>query len=67
MMIECCECPRDHHCAIFDKYSEKRFKEASLVVQDALEAGFSLPQRSAPVRNTPMASKYAQYEVAAPA
>lgn len=50
MMIECCVNPRLHHSAVFDKYSEKRFKEASTLVQRALDAGFTLPQHSMPVR-----------------
>lgn len=51
MMLECCERPRQHHAAIFEKYSEKRFKEASLLVQSALDAGFTLPHLVAPVRS----------------
>jgi G2/mitotic-specific cyclin 3/4 len=51
MLLECCEEPRLHHAAIFEKYSEKRFKEASLIVQECLDAGFTLPHLSAPVRN----------------
>lgn len=52
MMIECCEHPVLHHQAVFEKYREKRFKEASLIVQDALDAGFTLPHHSQPVRGT---------------
>lgn len=51
MMIECCEQPRLHHAAVFEKYAEKRFKEASTAVQLALDAGFTLPNHSMPVRN----------------
>lgn len=49
-MIECCERARLHHCAVFEKYQEKRFKEASAVVQHALDAGFTLPNHAVPVR-----------------
>ncbi|KAL7931124.1 cyclin-like protein [Trichoderma chlorosporum] len=50
MMIECCENPLKHHGAVFEKYREKRFKEASVQVQHALDAGFTLPHHSTPVR-----------------
>lgn len=50
MMIECCEHPHLHHAAVYEKYCEKRFKEAAHVVQDALDAGFTLPHHSAPIR-----------------
>ncbi|KAL7949108.1 cyclin-like protein [Trichoderma barbatum] len=50
MMIECCENPLKHHGAVFEKYREKRFKEASVQVQQALDAGFTLPHHSTPVR-----------------
>lgn len=49
-MIECCENPVKHHGAVFEKYREKRFKEASVQVQNALDAGFTLPHHSTPVR-----------------
>lgn len=52
MMIGCCEHPRLHHSAIFEKYSDRKFKEAALVVQDCLDAGFTLPQNSMPVRGS---------------
>ncbi|KAL6798716.1 cyclin-like protein [Trichoderma sp. SZMC 28012] len=50
IMIECCENPVKHHGAVFEKYREKRFKEASVQVQNALDAGFTLPHHSTPVR-----------------
>ncbi|KAF7548639.1 hypothetical protein G7046_g8605 [Stylonectria norvegica] len=50
MMIECCDQPHLHHAAVFDKYADKRFKEASRVVQNELDAGFTLPHHSAPIR-----------------
>jgi hypothetical protein len=51
MMTECCEHPKLHHQAIFEKYAEKRFKEASTIVQQALDAGFTLPHHGVPVRS----------------
>ncbi|KAH0493838.1 hypothetical protein TgHK011_000484 [Trichoderma gracile] len=50
MMIECCENPHKHHAAVFEKYREKRFKEVSTQVQRALDAGFTLPHHTMPVR-----------------
>lgn len=59
MMIGCCEQPRLHHGAIFDKYAERRFKEASTIVQDALDAGFTLPHQTYPIRSPEwMATNY---------
>ncbi|KAM3512827.1 hypothetical protein MY11210_003532 [Beauveria gryllotalpidicola] len=50
MLIECCEHPRLHHAAVYEKYREKRFKEAATLVQLALDRGFTLPQHTAPMR-----------------
>ncbi|KAG6000534.1 hypothetical protein E4U21_005351 [Claviceps maximensis] len=50
IMIECCEHPHRHHSAVFEKYQEKKFKEASTIVQNALDAGFSLPHHATAVR-----------------
>lgn len=50
MMLECCEQPHRHHSAIFEKYAERRFKEASTIVQEALEGGFRLPSYTLPAR-----------------
>ncbi|KAK7220283.1 hypothetical protein V2G26_008286 [Clonostachys chloroleuca] len=53
MMIGCCEQPRLHHGAVYEKYCDKRFKEASLIVQDALEQGFALSQYTSSLRMLP--------------
>ncbi|RDA94450.1 hypothetical protein CP533_2217 [Ophiocordyceps camponoti-saundersi (nom. inval.)] len=50
MLIECCDRPRLHHSAVYEKYKDRRFKEASTLVQRALDAGFTLPQHGLPVR-----------------
>ncbi|TQS33201.1 hypothetical protein Golomagni_06461 [Golovinomyces magnicellulatus] len=50
MMLECCEHPRLHHASVYEKYSDKKFKEVALIVQDALDAGFTLPSLSSSVR-----------------
>lgn len=64
MMLECCEHPHRHHSAIFEKYAERRFKEASTIVQEALDAGFSLPLYTVPVRpdiRSPIEPEYATH------
>lgn len=57
-MIECCEQPHLHHAAVFEKYTERRYKEASMLVQAALNAGFTLPHQTAPVRAFPTHAAY---------
>jgi G2/mitotic-specific cyclin 3/4 len=43
MMKECCENPNKHHSAVFEKYSDRRYKRASLFVQSEMLKGFTLP------------------------
>ncbi|KAF2102731.1 hypothetical protein NA57DRAFT_32881 [Rhizodiscina lignyota] len=45
-ILECCEEPRKHHAAVYDKYSDKRYKRASLYVETEVQKGFRLPQPS---------------------
>ncbi|EAW14473.1 cyclin family protein [Aspergillus clavatus NRRL 1] len=44
LMLECCEIPRKHHCAIYEKYTDKRFKRASLFAEAEIKKGFRLPE-----------------------
>ena len=44
--MECCENPRRHHAAIFEKYSDRRFKRAALFVEAELATDFVLPEPS---------------------
>jgi G2/mitotic-specific cyclin 3/4 len=44
MILECCESPEKHHSAVFEKYSDRRYKRASTFVQGEVTRGFSLPQ-----------------------
>lgn len=39
-MLECCEDPAKHHSAIYEKYSDKRYKTASLFVRNQVAEGF---------------------------
>jgi hypothetical protein len=43
MIMECCRNPSKHHSAVFEKYSDRRYKRASLFVQAEIEKGFILP------------------------
>ena len=42
-ILECCQQPQKHHLAVFEKYSDKRYKRVSLFVQHQLQKGFKLP------------------------
>lgn len=46
MLVECCHNAQKHHAAVFDKYTDKRYKKASVFVQGELAKGFVLPGRS---------------------
>jgi hypothetical protein len=48
MMTDCCEFPQKHHGAVFEKYSDKRYKRASIFVQGEISRGFQLPQGAFP-------------------
>ncbi|KAH8696672.1 putative G2/mitotic-specific cyclin [Talaromyces proteolyticus] len=43
IILECCENPLKHHGAIYDKYSDRRFKRSSLFVEAELTKGFRIP------------------------
>jgi hypothetical protein len=43
MIMECCENPQKHHAAVFEKYSDRRYKRASVFVKDEMDRGFILP------------------------
>jgi len=36
---DCCQSPRIHHPSIFDKYSDRRFKKASIFVEGEVLKG----------------------------
>ncbi|KAI9039650.1 cyclin family protein [Aspergillus affinis] len=46
LMMECCEIPRKHHAAIYDKYADRKFKRASLFAEAEMRKGFRLPETS---------------------
>lgn len=45
-MMECCEIPRKHHAAIYEKYADRKFKRASLFAEAEMRKGFRLPETS---------------------
>ncbi|KAJ5746341.1 hypothetical protein N7520_011523 [Penicillium odoratum] len=42
-MLDCCENQQSHHQAIYEKYLDRRFKRASLFVENEVRASFTLP------------------------
>ncbi|KAL8935023.1 MAG: hypothetical protein Q9216_005621 [Gyalolechia sp. 2 TL-2023] len=42
LIVECCEDPRRHHADIFDKYTDKRYKRASLFAETEMRRGFQV-------------------------
>lgn len=47
LMVECCENPQKHHAAIYEKYMDKRFKRASVYVENEMARGFRIPDSTA--------------------
>ncbi|CAA9961409.1 hypothetical protein PTNB73_04883 [Pyrenophora teres f. teres] len=43
VILECCENPQKHHAAVYEKYTDKRYKRASVFVETEISKGFSLP------------------------
>lgn len=41
-MVECCVSPQRHHSAIFEKYSDRRYKRASSFVEKEMRHGFQV-------------------------
>jgi hypothetical protein len=49
MIMECCENPQKHHSAVFEKYSDRRYKRASVFVRGEMENDFTLPPTQPPM------------------
>ncbi|KAL1798390.1 hypothetical protein ACET3X_002427 [Alternaria dauci] len=43
VILECCDNPQKHHAAVYEKYTDKRYKRASVFVEAEVSKGFSLP------------------------
>ncbi|EFW19704.1 hypothetical protein D8B26_007898 [Coccidioides posadasii str. Silveira] len=44
LMFECCDAPQRHHPAIYEKYSDRRFKRAASFAEHESLSGFQVPQ-----------------------
>lgn len=42
-ILECCDNPQKHHAAVYEKYTDKRYKRASIFVETEITNGFQLP------------------------
>ncbi|KAH7033213.1 cyclin-like protein [Microdochium trichocladiopsis] len=42
-ILDCCRIARKHHVAVFEKYSDRRYKRAATFVETQLNKGFTLP------------------------
>jgi G2/mitotic-specific cyclin 3/4 len=49
MIMECCENPQKHHSAVYEKYSDRRYKRASIFVRGEMEKNFNLPSTQMPL------------------
>ncbi|KAI1126068.1 hypothetical protein F5Y10DRAFT_245790 [Nemania abortiva] len=43
ILLDCCRHARKHHSAVFEKYSDKRYRQASTYVEDEIMRGYTLP------------------------
>ncbi|KAI1201149.1 cyclin-like protein [Nemania serpens] len=43
MLLDCCRHARKHHSAVFEKYSDKRYRQASTYVEEEIMRGYTLP------------------------
>ncbi|KAM5476340.1 B-type cyclin [Microsporum audouinii] len=44
LILECCEFPQQHHLAIYEKYADRKFKRASIFVENEMLNGYRLPE-----------------------
>jgi len=42
-LLDCCENPEKHHNAVYEKFSDRRYKRTAIFVQAELQKGFSIP------------------------
>ncbi|KAM0324181.1 hypothetical protein ACHAQA_008374 [Verticillium albo-atrum] len=54
LILSCCESPRVHHAAVFEKYVDKRYKRAAEYVEGEIKKGFTLPVRSSASYPSPL-------------
>jgi len=42
MLFECCQNPRQHHGAVYEKYATPKYKQSSTYVESKMESGLTL-------------------------
>lgn len=47
MILDCCRIARKHHAAVYEKYSDRKYKRVSVFVENQIHKGFRLPFQSA--------------------
>ena len=62
LLLDCCDDPRKHHQAVFNKYCDKRYKRAAAFVETEIKRGFVL-RDSVPTRPALM-NPYEAYQYA---
>jgi len=62
LLLDCCDDPRKHHQAVFNKYCDKRYKRAAAFVETEIQRGFVL-RDTVPARTTLM-NPYQTYQYA---
>lgn len=65
MMYECCQDPRKHHNAVFDKYASSKYKHASTFVEGKMASGLTLSELYA-VGVRPSSSSLSDDEIDSP-
>jgi G2/mitotic-specific cyclin 3/4 len=53
MILDCCHSPQKHHGAVYEKYTDRRYKRASIFVQTEMSNGFELPPLKASRQSLP--------------
>jgi hypothetical protein len=44
MLFECCQYPRKHHSAVYEKYATPKYKQSSTFVEGKMASGLTLSQ-----------------------
>ena len=57
LLLECCEEPRKHHAAVYNKYCDKRFKRAAAFVEGEVQRGFRLADPTSVKTFTPASAQ----------
>ncbi|KAF2719763.1 hypothetical protein K431DRAFT_106326 [Polychaeton citri CBS 116435] len=58
VLVECCENPKVHHLAVFEKFCDKRYKKAAVFVAGQMAQGFRLPSKPQPLNQANIFANY---------